>query len=427
MSGQTHRPGTTRSEAGADMAEDWWIYRGTGVPHDAITRLPAAPDWRAFDHPGGPDLELPPATTVTARRLGRTRQAAAYRADEREVQLVNLALHLRRPLLITGKPGVGKSTLAYAVARELGLGPVLRWPITSRSTLRDGLYSYDAIGRLHEAGLYREARLQWETGPVNPPATPPGEPTGPARPGGRRAVTSVELTIRSTKGEPDPAPVESGPAGPDGATAAPDPQGEETGAAERPPGIGSFLRLGPLGTALLPWRTPRVLLIDEMDKSDIDLPNDLLNVFEEGEFEIPELVRLGSGVRRIGTADHGGTAEVQGGVVRCSQFPLVMLTSNGEREFPAALLRRCVRLEIPPPNAERLTAMVAAHLGKKAAAHPATAALITEFLRRQQDEGAQLANDQLLNALLMLRRGVPDGEPGHAILHDVLLRPLNES
>lgn len=57
-------------------------------------------------------------------------------------------------------------------------------------------------------------------------------------------------------------------------------------------GIGSYIRLGPLGTALLPSDTPRVLLIDELDKSDIDLPNDLPNVLEEGEFAIPELERV---------------------------------------------------------------------------------------------------------------------------------------
>ncbi|MFC4030584.1 AAA family ATPase [Streptomyces polygonati] len=135
--------------------EHWWVYRGTGTPHDGIRRLPEAPPWRAF---GGDGHPMPPpchATTAgaTARRLGRDRQAAAYQADENEIQLVNLALHLRRPLLVTGRPGVGKSTLAYAVAHELGLGPVLRWPITSRSTLRDGLYAYDAIGRLHDTGI----------------------------------------------------------------------------------------------------------------------------------------------------------------------------------------------------------------------------------------------------------------------------------
>ncbi|WP_457028555.1 AAA family ATPase [Kitasatospora sp. P5_F3] len=351
---------TTDHEAVA-MPDNWLIYQGTGVPHIGIGALPPAPVWRAFGDwvERKDELPLPPtedAGGLTARRLGRLRQATAYQADEREVQLVNLALHLRRPLLITGKPGVGKSTLAYAVAHELGLGPVLRWPISSRSTLRDGLYTYDAIGRLHEAGI--------------------------------RAPQDGQ---------------------------------------RQPPAIGQFLRLGPLGTALLPWRVPRVVLIDEIDKSDIDLPNDLLNVFEEGEFEIPELQRLGPGAQEVSTADPGRTAIVRDGQVRCADFPLVVLTSNGEREFPSALLRRCVRLEIQPPTEERLAAMVAAHLGEDAAADSRRTALITEFLRRQREDGAELANDQLLNALLMTERGLWDGGAGRDVIHDVLLRPLNES
>lgn len=101
-----------------------------------------------------------------------------------EVEAVNAALYLRRPLLVTGNPGTGKSTLAHAVAHELGLGKVLRWPIVSRTTLKDGLYHYDAIGRLQDVQL-------------------------------DRAVAG------------------------------------QTAPSERPP-IGSYLRLGPLGTALLP-------------------------------------------------------------------------------------------------------------------------------------------------------------------------------
>jgi MoxR-like ATPase len=67
--------------------------------------------------------------------------------------MVNAALYLRRPLLITGPPGTGKSSLAYAVAEELKLGEVLRWPINSRSTLAEGLYRYDAVARLRDASL----------------------------------------------------------------------------------------------------------------------------------------------------------------------------------------------------------------------------------------------------------------------------------
>ncbi|MFV6028863.1 AAA family ATPase [Streptomyces sp. NPDC056264] len=358
---------TTNSEA-AGMAEDWWIYTGTGVPHSRISDLPRAPAWRTFSAPsdvaGHPAPPSAQSAVRTARRLGRAQQAMTYQADEREVHLVNLALHLRRPLLITGKPGVGKSTLAYSVAHELGLGPVLRWPISSRSTLRDGLYAYDAIGRLHDAGI---------------------------RGGG--------TPYNGAAGDPE---------------------------AREAPAIGRYLRLGPLGTALLPWKCPRVLLIDEIDKSDIDLPNDLLNVFEEGEFDIPELSRLGPGDQEVMTADAERTAVVSGGVVRCAEFPLVVLTSNAEREFPTAFLRRCVRLDIQPPDEKRLAAMVSAHLGGGVETETARAVLISEFLRRQRENGAELANDQLLNALLMAERGLWDTEPGRDVIRDVLLRPLNE-
>lgn len=350
--------------------EAWWVYRGTGVPHRRVEDLPEAPPWRRFARAfegEGDTLREPPSEPVdgsTARRLGRARQVAAYQADEKEIQLVNLALHLRRPLLVTGRPGVGKSTLAFAVAHELGLGPVLRWPITSRSTLGDGLYAYDAIGRLHDAGIRNGSAL--------------------VRPRRQRMAS----------------------------------------------GIGSYLRLGPLGTALLPWRLPRVLLIDEIDKSDFDLPNDLLNIFEDGEFEIPELARLGPGRQRVMTADPHHTAMVTGGVVRCSQFPFVVLTSNAEREFPTAFLRRCVRLDMAPPDEARLAAMVAAHLGHMGGDGQDSAdraqELIAEFLRRQREDGAELANDQLLNALLMAGRGLWDGEEGQHLVRNVLLRPLNQ-
>ncbi len=130
---------------------DWQIYRGTGEPHDGIDRLPPAPPWREFD--GEPVLDPPRGGAFVPRRLGDQRRASAYRGHPDEVDMVNSALLLRRPLLVTGKPGTGKSTLAYAIAHELRLGPVLRWPITSRSTLLDGLYHYDAIRRVEDASL----------------------------------------------------------------------------------------------------------------------------------------------------------------------------------------------------------------------------------------------------------------------------------
>jgi MoxR-like ATPase len=325
---------------------DWRIYRGNREPHDAIGQLPPAPPWRQFD-------VAPADRDASASDLERAR---SYRADERVIDKVNAALYLRRPLLVTGKPGSGKSTLAHNIAYELGLGPVLYWSITSRTTLGEGLYHYDAIGRLHETSL---------RGTVSP-----GQPVSP-------------------------------------------------------PDIGRYIRLGPLGTALLARERPRVLLIDELDKSDIDLPNDLLNVFEEGRFLIPELVRLPEeqAVINVMTADGDERVPIERGKVRCSDFPIVVITSNGEREFPPAFLRRCVRLAIEPPTGEHLADIIEAHLGE--ASKAVGEELIREFLARRSH--GDLATDQLLTAVFLATAGARPPEAELADLIESILRPLDGS
>ncbi|CAG7617667.1 AAA family ATPase [Actinacidiphila bryophytorum] len=340
----------------------WWIYRGAAEPHDGIDRLPEAPPWRSFTDGTPPAglLERPAPGAADRRRAVR---ASRYQADREEIHLVNMALLLRRPLLVTGRPGLGKSTLAYSIARELRLGPVLRWSVTSRTTLQDGQYQYDAIGRLQDVGLHERAAA----------AHPPTKGAHP------------EL-----------------------------------------PDIGRYLRLGPLGTALLPWRVPRVLLIDEIDKSDVDFPSDLLHVFEEGEFTVPELARLHRPTAEVMTADDGGRVTLEHGRVSCHEFPLVILTSNEEREFPPAFLRRCIRLEIRRPDRRKLARLLAAHLPPAdAAASAVREDLITTFLRKQDEEGADLANDQLLNAV-QLARQIWDTPEGYDLISEHALRPLNE-
>lgn len=128
--------------------------------------------------------------------------AVAYRGDRNAHDLVNAAIQLRRPLLVTGPPGTGKTTLAASIARELALGPVLRWGITSRSTLREGLYDYDVLGRLHDMNLrknvppqQRRHRGRRTTGTAEPTRAP-----GPlGRPDGTRTATGTR-TSGSTSG-----------------------------------------------------------------------------------------------------------------------------------------------------------------------------------------------------------------------------------
>ncbi|MEU6004251.1 MoxR family ATPase [Streptomyces sp. NPDC047197] len=330
------------------MTSDWLIYQGLSEPHDGITRLPPPPPWRAFDgEPAGPPPPVPALDSASTRRLGTSQGLFAARGLPDELELINAALYLRRPLLITGDPGTGKSTLAHSIAHELNLGRVLQWPVVSRSSLRDGLYQYDAIGRLQESQL----------------------------PGSTDA------------------------------------------------GIGRYLRLGPLGTALLPSERPRVVLIDELDKGDVDLPNDLLNVLEEGEFSIPELVRSrqadAAGTVTVLTED-GTSAAIADGRVRCRAFPVVVMTSNDERDFPAPLLRRCIHLDIRTPSADRLASMVQAHFGSASAEENED--IIERFL--SASPGGLRAADQLLNAIYLTQYSAQEDPVGRERLADLLMRPL---
>ena len=273
-----------------------------------------------------------------------------YLATDEEIAAVNAAIYLRRPLLLTGRPGTGKSSLAHSIAKELGL-KFLEWSINSKTTLEDGLYHYDAISRLHDAN-------------------------------------------RGEAGDEKP--------------------------------INEYVSLGALGEAFASDERC-VLLIDELDKSDIDLPNDLLHILEEGEFEIPVLKRYKKKLKvNIGTkeepiwTDRGvnmGTEKepiwIDSGVkkIDIKKLPIIIITSNKERDFSPAFMRRCLHHHIESPMHDRLVEIASKHLDDESKKQDTKfkekiESLVTSFLELRDDrEKRELATDQLLNAVYLMFKG----------------------
>ena len=174
---------------------------------------------------------------------------------------VNAAVTLRRPLLIKGEPGTGKTVLAHEIAAALN-GPLIEWHIKSTTKAHQGLYEYDAVARLRDGQL--------------------GD--------------------------------------------------------ERVHDIRNYIRRGKLWDAFTAPQLP-VLLIDEIDKADIEFPNDLLQELDRMEFHVYET----------------------GETVKAAERPVVVITSNNEKELPDAFLRRCFFHYIAFPDRETMTRIVDVH------------------------------------------------------------------
>lgn len=211
--------------------------------------------------------------------IGDAAGGLSYVFTEELVLALNAALATRRPLLLRGAPGSGKSSLARAVAEADKRG-LLTKVVSSDSKLDDLLWRYDYVRRLQDASTPGKQLKDYEY--VEPQAL------------------WWALAPRSAMGR--------GKAGREG-------QIENK---LNPPDIFKS--------------KPPVLLLDEIDKADPALPNDLLVALGEGRFVIRET----------------------GEAIVAEHFPLIMITTNDERELSRPFLRRCIVAQLPERNDDEL-------------------------------------------------------------------------
>ncbi|QUQ64296.1 AAA family ATPase [Kutzneria sp. CA-103260] len=291
-----------------------------------------------FDRP----LFAPATTDVDLTNVTGNPQVdrPVYRFSERRaVNAVNVAMAVGRPLLVTGPPGSGKSSLARGVAAELGW-VYLEHVFTSRTELADLTCGADLVRRLADAQVQRL-----------------GPDWAYLRPGVLWWAFDAESAVRRGHG----------------------------GGID--PGVGlSDPRQGVSGDV-----HHTVVLLDEIDKADPDLPNDLLEPLDQRAFTAFGDVR-----------------------VTARNEVLVVITSNGERRLPPAFVRRCVHLHLAPDSTEFFVSVARAHFGVRSDALYEEVAAVFHRLRRAATRlGRRVPStaEYVDTVRACLRLGVRPGEP----------------
>ena len=268
--------------------------------------------FRTFrDAPADPEIwETGPVEAEIRAWSDWERQARNYVPHPNVVEAVNVALALGKPLLVTGEPGVGKSQLASAVAWQLGLGRPFKFVAKSTSESRDLFYRYDALGRFHAIEAARHVTaLTGQGAEVDEEAFDILH-----RPDDARNFIEYSALGRAIlcAHEEDAVIDLLAEVGPEAA----EPRPPEHRRIFQHPGE--------------PRRS--AVLIDEIDKASADFCNDLLDEIDHFAFSVPEIT------------DRPTPA------IAADRRPFVLITSNRERELPAAFLRRCVFIDIPFPE-----------------------------------------------------------------------------
>jgi len=291
--------------------------------------------------------------TTKTSDLGDRRDGKFYRYTPDIKLAVRVALAVNRPLLVFGPSGCGKSSLVFNLARLLGRR-YYEFVVHSRSEARDLYYRFDAVRRLGEAQLgaagIGEEREAW-----------------------RNNYAFIEPGSLWWLYSPRTAKYRGSAQGAPGVRPASDP-------GRCPPNYSDPGSTSPSTDATIP---PGVLLIDEIDKADPDFPNNLLVPLGSRQFSVEEtgdLIRLES--------ETPGTSA-----------PLVVITSNRERELPVAFVRRCVVLEIPSFSDDELIDLAKTTFRENGAATIDTWRRIAEALRGTREYGQRVSPAEYLDTI----------------------------